>query len=86
MDQEKVHIALLSINLIHAIEALLVRRLRTSPTAQDLCSEEERTSRDTRLSRSFPHFGLVAIELSRVYMAVASLEGGEARLDTDVPG
>lgn len=86
--QEQIHIRpiLLPINLLHTIQAFLVRFLGRSAGGEDFGGEEDFGARDAGLTHRGAHFGLVAVELGGVDVAVSTAEGGEAGFYADGGG
>lgn len=78
MDQEQIHIPILAVDLRHTLVAFLIRRVGTSTRREDFRSDKHFLPWDTRLAHGFADLALVAVELRRVDMAVAGLQGRQA--------
>lgn len=84
VDEHEIQIAVVAINLLHTLQALLVGRLCVIARPHHFARDEDVFPRDSRLSDTFADLCLVAVDLSSVNVTVASLQGGDAGLDCQV--
>ena len=82
VNQEQIHISILTPNLLNTPQHLLIRSIRRTSGAQDFSGREDLTPRNPGFLNRLADFCFVCVELRRVDVSVSVLQGCLGGLDT----